>query len=271
MVEWEKHSQDRWRCLMLIIRFGYDLVLLRASTGLQSDPGGKSQVNSGGSEQDLMTKSLGPSEGEEASGPERSGNQCNVLQSTLVGLVSSQDLSDEGSHIGTNTGEVTGTAQVGGQSRGEGVLETVGQESKVEELGVGGLGENSGSGQKSGGNTEKRKSLLDINFKSFGFWNERSSNDGSANVARDALGVEKELGSRRSLNRTRRANGGVGPCTGDSGSSHLGSCQKSRKGDAVDGTRVEGEEHSNAHGGLFGERQGLWCLNSLSRGSLAGV
>ncbi len=222
------------------------------------DPAGEKQVNSGGSEQDLVSEGLGPSETKEAASPEGSSNQSEVLQSSSVGLVSSQALPDEGSHIGTDTGEVTGTAQVGGQGGGEGVLETVGQESKVEELDVGSLGEDSGGSQKGGRKTEERNGLLLVNFKGLGFRDERTGNDGSANVGHDALGVEKELGSRGSRNSAGGTNGRGGPGTGDGGGSHLGSFNESTEGDTVDGARIEGEKHSHADGGLLGKRDGLW-------------
>ena len=241
-------------------------------------------MNSGGSEQDLVSESLGPSKGKETSSPERSSNQSNVLESALVGLVSSQDLSDESSHVGTDTGEVRGTAQVGSQSGGEGVLETVGQESKVKVLDVGGLGENSRSGQESGGDAEKRKGLLNINFESLGFRDDKSTDDRTADVAHNALGVEKELSGGSSLNGGSGSNGGVSPGTGDSGGSHLGSfCEKSRKGGRVDGTRVKGEDHTHADsslfrkrhelGGFLGNRSGLagaWRGQACGHGQVAG-
>ncbi len=227
-------------------------------------------MDSGSSEQDLVSESLGPSEGEETTSPERSSNQSNVLQSSLVGLVSSQDLSDESSHIGTNSSEVTGTAQVGSQSGCEGVLKTVGQESKVEVLDVGGLGENSGSGQKSGRDAEKRNSLLSINFESLGFRDDKSTDDSSADVAHDALGVEKKLGGCSSLDSASGTNGGVGPGTSDSGRSHLCSfCQKSRKSGTVDSTGIEGENHSHTDSSLLRERHKLRSF--LSRGREDGL
>ena len=78
------------------------------------------------SEQNLVPEGLCPSERKKAPSPKGSGNQGNVLQSSLIGFVSSQDLSNEGSHIGTDATEVTGSAQVGSQGRCEGVLKSVG-------------------------------------------------------------------------------------------------------------------------------------------------
>lgn len=230
------------------------LVLLGLHSG---DPAGEKQVNSGGPEQDLVSEGLGPSETKEATSPEGSSNQSDVLQSSGVSLVSAQALSDEGSHIGTDTGEVTGTAQVGGQSGGEGVLETVGQESKVEELDVGGLGENSGSSQKGSRNAKERHGLLLINFKGLGFRDEGTGNDGSANVCHNALSVEKKLGSRGSRNSACGTNGRVCPGTGDGGGSHLCSFNKPTEGDTVDGTGIEGEKHSHTYRGLLRKRNGL--------------
>ena len=84
-------------------------------------------MDGGCSEQNLVSEGLSPSEGKEATGPEGSGDEGDVLQSAGLGHISSQDLSDEGSHVRTDTGEVTRTAQVGGQSRGKGILKTAGQ------------------------------------------------------------------------------------------------------------------------------------------------
>mmetsp|Transcript_28715 Transcript_28715/g.61627 ORF Transcript_28715/g.61627 Transcript_28715/m.61627 type:complete len:212 (-) Transcript_28715:172-807(-) len=147
-----------------------------------------------------------------------------------------------------------GTAQVGRQSRGERVLESVGQAAEVKVFDVASLGEDSGGGQKSGGNSEKRNGALDIDFESLGFGDDESTNDGSGHVTQDALGVEKSGGGGCSLQGSGGSNGRVGPGTGDSGGSHLrSSCEKSGKCGTVDGTRVEGEKHTHAHGGLVGK------------------
>lgn len=217
-------------------------------------------MDGGGAEKDLVSEGLRPSERKETSGPETGGDQGDVLQSSGLGLVSSQDLTDECSHVRADTREVRGTAQVGGQGGSERVLKTASQEGEVEVLRVGGTSQDTGGGQEGGSNGEKRNGLLDINFEGFGVWDDEPADDGSADVADDALRVEEELARGTSLNGTGGSDGGVGPGTGHGGGSHLGSVDKSGKRDGVDGSGIEGEGHTHTYSGLGRERHELGFL-----------